>query len=108
MLCSMAALGLASALTFADPAWGTDPAAGDVSMPAATARPAAPDGPDGAKLFATNCAMCHKAPALARRLQGKSDLPGAKAEMRAFLARLGRSDADADAAIVDFLASQQP
>lgn len=65
----------------------------------------APAAPDGARLFATHCAMCHQPADLARRLQSAADPAAARAEMAAFLARHGRSDATADGAIIDYLAS---
>ena len=67
----------------------------------------APPGLNGAQLFATHCAMCHKPAELARPLQGAADPKAARADMAAFLARHGRSDADADAAIIDYLANSR-
>jgi len=60
---------------------------------------------NGAQLFATHCAMCHKPAELARRLQSAPDPMAARTDMAAFLASHGRSDADADAAIIDYLAN---
>jgi mono/diheme cytochrome c family protein len=65
----------------------------------------APPALNGAQLFATHCAMCHKPAELARRLQSAPDPEAARADMAAFLAGHGRSDADADAAIIDYLAN---
>ena len=59
---------------------------------------------NGAQLFATHCAMCHKPAELARRLQSAADPKAAWADMATFLARHGRSDAAADAAIINYLA----
>jgi mono/diheme cytochrome c family protein len=76
--------------------------------PARAADPAtstAPPTPDGAQLFTTHCAMCHKPAELARRLQNAADPKAARADMAAFIARHGRSDAAADAAIIDYLAN---
>jgi hypothetical protein len=64
----------------------------------------APPSMDDAQLFATHCAMCHKPAELARRLQSAPDPEAARADMAAFLAGHGRSDADADAAIIEYLA----
>lgn len=72
----------------------------------ASARPepdAAPPALDGVELFATHCAMCHKPAELSRRLQSAADPEAARVDMAAFLARHGRSDPNADAAIIDFL-----
>ncbi len=66
----------------------------------------APPAADGAQLFATYCATCHKPADLARRLQGAADSEAARAKMTAFLAGHGRSDAQADAAIIDYLANR--
>jgi mono/diheme cytochrome c family protein len=66
-----------------------------------------PPAPDGAQLFATYCAMCHQPEALARRLQRAADPRAAEADMAAFLARHGRSDAEADARIIDYLAHRR-
>jgi mono/diheme cytochrome c family protein len=86
----------------ADPATGTEPGLpGSGPAELHTAPPAL----DGAQLFATHCAMCHKPAELARRLQSAADPMAAKAEMAAFLTRHGRSDAAADAAIIDYLAN---
>lgn len=49
--------------------------------------------------------MCHKLAELARRLQSAADPTAARADMATFLAGHGRSDADADAAITDYLAN---
>ena len=86
----------------ADPATSNEPA---VSGSGAAELDTAPPALDGAQLFATHCAMCHKPAELARRLQGAADPKAARADMAAFLARHGRSDADADAAIIDYLAN---
>ena len=72
---------------------------------AQAADPATSTAPDGARLFAAHCAMCHQPADLARRLQSAADPAAARAEMAAFLARHGRSDATADGAIIDYLAS---
>ena len=80
----------------ADQATGTE-AAVSASAPA-------PPPMDGAQLFASHCAMCHKPAELARRLQGATDPEAARASMLAFLSRHARADPDADAAIVDYLA----
>ncbi len=65
----------------------------------------APPTLNGAQLFATHCAMCHKPAELARRLQSAADPKAARADMATFLAHHGRSDAGADAAIIDYLAN---
>jgi mono/diheme cytochrome c family protein len=65
----------------------------------------APPAPNGAQLFATHCAMCHKPAEPAQRLQSAADPKAARADMATFLAGHGRSAADADAAIIDYLAS---
>jgi hypothetical protein len=52
--------------------------------------------------------MCHRAPELAARLQEAADRPGTEAKMTAFITRHGRSDTEADAEILQFLASQSP
>jgi mono/diheme cytochrome c family protein len=83
-------------------AQAADPATSNGSDASGSARPEpdiAPPALDGAQLFATHCAMCHKPAELARRLQGAADPKAARADMAAFLARHGRSDADADAAM---------
>jgi hypothetical protein len=49
--------------------------------------------------------MCHRPAELARRLQSATDPMAARAAMAGLLARHGRSDADADAAIIDYLAN---
>ena len=86
----------------ADPASRTEPkSSGPVRAEPGTASAA----PDGARLFKTHCAMCHQPADLARRLQSAADPAAARAEMAAFLARHGRSDATADGAIIDYLAS---
>ena len=85
-----------------------DPAAGLES--AAAARPEAAvalPAPDGAQVFATHCAMCHKPAALARRLQDAADPEAATADLAIFLTRHGRSDAAADQAIIDYLAGMR-
>ena len=85
----------------ADPATSTEPAmCGSVPAEPHTTPPA----PDGAQLFAAHCARCHKPAELARRLQSATDQKAARADVATFLARHGRSDADADAAIIDYLA----
>jgi mono/diheme cytochrome c family protein len=63
-----------------------------------------PPALDGAQLFATHCAMCHKPEELARPLQDAADPDGASANMAAFLAPHGRCDAAADMAVIDYLA----
>jgi mono/diheme cytochrome c family protein len=105
-----AALLIAAALAIhtaraADPEAGIDPA---VSVIAAAEPHIPPPALDGAQLFATHCAMCHKPAELARGLQGAADPKAARADMAAFLARHGRSDAAADAAIIDYLANSRP
>ena len=86
----------------ADPEAGIDP---DVSVTAAAEPHTPPPARDGAQLFATHCTMCHRPAELARPLQSAADPMAAKAEMAAFLARHGRSDAAADAAVIDYLAN---
>jgi hypothetical protein len=88
----------------ADPATSTEPA---MSGSGAAELHTAPPALDGAQLFATHCAMCHKPAELARRWQTATDPKAAGAHMAAFLARHGRSDADADAAIIDYLANSR-
>jgi mono/diheme cytochrome c family protein len=60
---------------------------------------------DGAQLFTTHCAMCHQRAALARRLQMAPGPEGANAKLASFLAHHSRSDAAANAAIIDYLAT---
>ena len=79
---------------------GTEPEAVAWSGPAPVAPPL-----DGAQLFTTHCAVCHQPVALARRLQTPPGPEGAKAKMASFLVHHGRSDAAADAAIIDYLAA---
>lgn len=67
----------------------------------------APPAADGAQLFATHCGMCHRSAELARDLQSAADLEAARAAMAAFLAGHGRSDAAADAAIIEYLADSR-
>lgn len=86
----------------ADPEAGINPA---VSVTAAAEPHTPPPAPDGAQLFATHCAMCHRPAELARRLQSAADPMAARAAIAGFLAPHGRSDADADAAIIDYLAN---
>ena len=86
----------------ADPAIRTEPA---VSGSAPAELDTTPPALDGAQLFATHCAMCHKPAGLARRLQSGADPEAARGEMAAFLARHGRSDAAADTVIIDYLAN---
>ena len=50
----------------------------------------APPALNGAQLFATHCAMCHKPAELARRLQSAPDPKSARADMASFLAGHGR------------------
>jgi mono/diheme cytochrome c family protein len=71
-------------------AQAADPATSNGSDASGSARPEpdiAPPALDGAQLFATHCAMCHKPADLARRLQGAADPKAARADMAAFLAR---------------------
>jgi mono/diheme cytochrome c family protein len=86
----------------ADPASGTEP---ESSGPARAEPDTTPPAPHGAQLFARHCAMCHKPADLARRLQAAIAPAAARVDMAAFLARHGRSDATADGAIIDYLAS---
>jgi mono/diheme cytochrome c family protein len=102
-----AALLVAAALAI-QTAWAADPAIRiepAVSGSGAVELNTAPPALDGAQLFATHCAMCHKPAELARRLQSAADPEAARAEMAAFLARHGRSNAAADTAIIDYLAN---
>ena len=64
--------------------------------------------PDAATLFAQHCAVCHKPADLVRRAQGAGDAEMAKASLTTFLARHGRADATADAAIIDWLLHGSP
>jgi cytochrome c553 len=91
---------LAHPLDAADPS-GSVPADAGAAGQAGT-------GPDGAVLFATRCARCHEAPKLAARLQETPDPAGARARMTAFLGRHGGTDAEADAAIIEFLSGLSP
>ena len=86
----------------ADPASRTEPKS---SGPASAEPGTASAAPDGARLFTTHCAMCHRPAELAGRLQGATNPAAARADMATFLARHGRSDATADAAIIDYLAT---
>lgn len=70
-----------------------------------SARPDPGAALDGAQLFATHCAMCHKAAELARRVQSAADPETARADVAAFLTRHGRSDTTADGTIIDYLTS---
>jgi mono/diheme cytochrome c family protein len=105
MIRSILTLGLVTAIGLPGPAWSADPAVGGASI---SSPPGATGPVNGAQLFATHCAMCHRAPELAARLQEAPDRPGTEAKMTAFLIRHGRSDTEADAAILQFLASQSP
>jgi hypothetical protein len=91
-------------------AQAADPATSNEPHASGSARPepdiAAP-AEDGAQHFATHCAMCHKPAELARRLRGAADPKAARADLAAFLAGHGRSGADADAAIIDYLANSR-
>jgi mono/diheme cytochrome c family protein len=88
------------------PAYGADPASRSELDASGPAEPdTTPAAAAGAQLFATHCAMCHKPADLARRLQAAIDRGAAEADMAAFLARHGRSDAIADRAIIEYLAS---
>jgi hypothetical protein len=86
----------------ADAATSTEPA---MSGSAPAELHTAPPALDGAQLFGTHCVMCHKPAELARCLQSAADPEATRADMAAFLARHGRSDAAADAAIFDYLAT---
>jgi mono/diheme cytochrome c family protein len=102
-----AALLIAAALAM-QTAWAADPAIRiepAVSGSGAVELNTAPPSTDGAQLFATHCAMCHKPAELARRLRSAADPRAVRADMAALLARHGRSDAGADAAIIDYLAN---
>ena len=88
----------------ADPATSNEP---DASGSARPEPDIAPPALDGAQLFATHCAMCHKPAELARRLQNAADPKAARADMAAFLAHHGRCDAAADMAIMDYLANSR-
>ena len=82
-----AALLVAAALAI-QTAWAADPAIRiepAVSGSGAVELNTAPPALDGAQLFATHCAMCHKPAELARRLQSAADPEAARAEMAAFL-----------------------
>ena len=83
----------------ADPASQIEPGAVAPGSP----EPNAPPAPDGAKLFGTHCAMGHKPADLVPRVRSAPDRETARAAMATFLARHGRSDAAADAAIMDWL-----
>jgi mono/diheme cytochrome c family protein len=97
---------LLAALLAAHVAQATDPAGpteGGAVVPT-SAQPDAPSPPpDGARLFAAHCAMCHKPADLAERVQSAGDAKTAKASLTTFLARHGPADAAADAAIIDWL-----
>lgn len=97
---------LLGALLAAPVAQATDPESrieGGAVAPASAQPDVASPAPDGASLFATHCAKCHKPAGLARRLQGAADQETAKAAMATFLAHHARADAAADAAIIDWL-----
>lgn len=101
---------LIAALLVAHTAQATDPAI-SIDSAVSGAAPAEPDTTspalDGAQLFATYCALCHKPAELARRLQDAADSEAARADMATFLARHGRSNADADRAIINYLANSR-
>jgi mono/diheme cytochrome c family protein len=104
------ALILAAALLSAHAAWAADPSGSGQPDPTGSgpvgAKAAAP-APDGKQLFATYCASCHKPADLAKRLQSAADPKAARTKMVGFLTGHGRSDAQADAAIIDWLASSK-
>jgi mono/diheme cytochrome c family protein len=102
------ALILIAAFLAVHAAQAADPAAGVALGTSGSGRPkpeTAPPALDGAQLFATHCAMCHRPADLAERLRSAADPEAARSKMAGFLARHGRSDAAADAAIIDWLAN---
>lgn len=105
------ALILSAALLSAHAAWAADPSGSGQPDPTASgpagAKAAPASAPDGKQLFATYCSSCHKPADLAKRVQGATDPKAAKEKMAAFLTGHGRSDAQADAAIIDWLASSK-
>jgi mono/diheme cytochrome c family protein len=103
MAIARAALVLIAAFLTGQPVHAADPASR--TEPKSSGPASAQPAPDGARLFARDCAMCHKPADLARRLQSAADPAAARVDMAEFLARHGRSDATADGAIIDYLAS---
>jgi mono/diheme cytochrome c family protein len=88
----------------ADPTVGAQPdPTGSGSANSKTAAPA----PDGAQLFASDCASCHKPADLAGRLKSAADPEAAKEKMTAFVAHHRKIGAEADAAIIDWLAGSK-
>jgi mono/diheme cytochrome c family protein len=88
------------AMQAADPAGRVE---GGAVVPASAQPDATLPASDPATLFAQHCAVCHKPADLVRRVQGAGDPETAKASLTTFLARHGRADAAADAAIIDWL-----
>ena len=103
MAIARAALVLIAAFLAGQPVHAADPASR--TEPKSSGPATASAAPDGARLFTTHCAMWHKPAELAGRLQGATNPAAARADMAAFLARHGRSDATADGAIIDYLAT---
>ena len=103
MAIAKAALVLIAAFLTGQPVQAADPASR--TEPKSSGPASAQPAPDGARLFARDCAMCHKPAELAGRLQGATNPAADRADMAAFLARHGRCDAIADAAIIDYLAT---
>ena len=103
MAIARAALVLIAAFLAGQPVHAADPASR--TEPKSSGPASAQPAPDGARLFATHCAICHQPADLARRLQAATDPAAARVDMAAFLARHGRSDATADGAIIDYLAT---
>jgi mono/diheme cytochrome c family protein len=101
---------LTAGLLSAPAAWAADPTGSVQPDPTgsgpAGAKAAAP-APDGAQLFATNCASCHKSANLAKRLQSAADPKAAREKMAAFVPHHRKIGADASAAIIDYLASSK-
>jgi mono/diheme cytochrome c family protein len=104
------ALILSAALLSVHAAQAADPTVGGQPDPTgsgpASSKTAAP-APDGARLFASNCASCHKPEKLAGHLHGAADPAAAKEKITAFVAHHRKIGAEAGAAIVDWLATSK-
>jgi mono/diheme cytochrome c family protein len=104
------ALILTAALLSVHPAQAADPTVGAQPDPTgsgpASSKTAAP-APDGAQLFASNCGSCHQPADLAGRLKNAADPEAAREKMTAFVAHHRKIGAEADAAIIDWLANSK-
>lgn len=111
MIRSSLGVGLLGVLALAGPLVAAGPDGGGAPLPPATEQHTS-TAPDGPQLFATHCRICHQAPKLAERIRNAPDQAAAAGKMTAFLSHHGRTDTEADALIVEFLADlasdQQP